>query len=288
MRRFGLPALTRRPCALAQYHAIAGERQSVAIPMLTPLPGLLGAAYGLAVVQAVAETQRLQLAQAFVHARRPVRPVPDEQADGPALLFIQRLSCHQPGRLAASPLAAIAALHMIIQAPVKLALQHGVERFGQLCRYAWQLPGAGRPVLAEAPVTTADGLLQHAVAVDQRDCDTVDLGLNPQVVAAGDPFAHCGLVQFAQAGLRHWMSELACAPRQRFRQLVECVWKTLMPALQTLACLIVDFVGDQRAALVVVGLVPLRDLLGKCAQLHGRVRLRPVRAGLGQCGQREQ
>lgn len=256
--------------------------------MLTPLPGLLDAAYGLAVVQAVAEPQRLQLAQAFVHARRPVRPVPDEQADDPALLLIQRLSCHQPGRLAASPLASIAVLDVVIQAPVQLALQHGVERFGQLCRYAWQLPGVSRPVLPEASVTTADGLLQHAVAVDQRDCDTIDLGLNPQVVAVGDPFAHCGLVQFAQAGLRHRMSELACAARQWFRQLVECTGKTLMPGLQTLACLIVDFVGDQRASLVVVGLVPLCDLSGKCAQFHGRVRLRPVRAGLGQCGQREQ
>ena len=58
--------------------------------------------------------------------------------------------------------------------------------------------------------------------------------------------------------------------------------------LQALARLIVELIGHQREAVVVVGIVPLRDLPGKRAQFRGCACLRPVRAGLGEGGQRQQ
>src|SRR5690606_29531853 len=164
--RFGLPAFAGRARALAQHHAIAGERLRFGEPALAPLARLRRVLQRLGIAQAVAEAEPVQDLQALRHLRRAVRPVPDEQADFASLLLVQGLSRHQAGHLAPCAGTAVTALHVIVQVPVKLALQHGIERLRQACRYPWQLPGTGRPVLPVAPVSATDGLLQNAGAVD--------------------------------------------------------------------------------------------------------------------------
>lgn len=63
VRRLGLPACAMRPCALAQYHAIAGERLRFVEPALAPVAGLLRVFQRLGVVQAVGEAEPVRLCE---------------------------------------------------------------------------------------------------------------------------------------------------------------------------------------------------------------------------------
>jgi hypothetical protein len=283
VRCFCLPARSGWPRALTQDHTIAGKRLRLIEPALAPTAGFLCVPQGLGIVQAVAEAQSLQGLQALWHVRRAIRPIPDEQADGIDLLLVERLSRHQACHLATGANPTVAALHVTVQAPVELALQHGIEWFLQVCGNGWQLPCAGCPVLAQTSIATADGLSQRAVSVDQGDRDTVDLGLNPQVVAGVDPFGDCCIVQFAQPGLRHRVRDRSAAASQRVCQCRAGGRKAPMPGLQALAGLVIDFISHQRAALIVIGVVPLGDLLIERGELGLGAISGPVgaRAGLG-------
>ena len=58
------------------------------------------------------------------------------------------------------------------------------------------------PVLPTNPVTTTDGLMQNACAINQRHRDAVDFGLYPDILAVAQPCFHgLGFMQFIQAGM---------------------------------------------------------------------------------------
>ncbi len=95
---------------------------------------------------------------------------------------------------------------MLLQAPVKFALQDYVAWLCQSRRNRWDKPRIGRPVLTAVTVTTADGLLQLAVAIYQGHRYAIYLGLNPEVIASLDPVGNRLFVsELHQAGLPDWM-----------------------------------------------------------------------------------
>ncbi len=86
VRRTGLPALRGWALALTHDHAIRGERQGIAIPMLAPACGLGVVFQWMRIGRAVLKTHGLQASETLRHSGRPVRPVPDKQPDGVGLL----------------------------------------------------------------------------------------------------------------------------------------------------------------------------------------------------------
>jgi len=83
-------------------------------------------------------------------------------------------------------------------------LQHQVDGLRQLLDDTGDFFRAGRPVLAEQAVAPADHLVQAPPAVHQAHGDTIDLGLDPHILANLEPFADGVFVeQFVQARMGH-------------------------------------------------------------------------------------
>ncbi len=283
----GLPALGRRTLLLAQHHAIGGERQRLAIPVLAPVAGVFQCLYGLAERLRIGEAECRQLPELGVHAVRAVRPVPDEQADPRGSVPVQAVAGHGAGHAPASPRAAMRCLDMPVQSPVELALQDDLVGYRQARRDRRQSAGIGCPVLSGKAIATADGLLQGAVTIDQGDRDTVDLGLNPQVAASRDPGRNRLLVgELDQAGLSDRMAQRTAGFLQRIRCRAGAD-EAAPPAVQLRAALVIDLVVHQRLTAPVIGIVPLGELRLQLVDLLACPRVVPVRTG-GEAGRGEQ
>ncbi|MCY1517431.1 hypothetical protein D9M68_521120 [compost metagenome] len=288
MWRLRLPALAQGAAGLTQDHAVAGERQGTAVPVFAPMPGFVKAFDRLAEALRVAETHDGELPQALRHAVRAVRPVPDEQADAGSVIVAECLPRHQPGNLAACAEPAGCGLNMICQAPIQLALEDKGVRGCQVFGDGGQAPRGVRPVLAVTAVATADGLMQAPGTIDQGHRHTVDLGLNPQILACLDPGTDRGVIrQFSQPGLRHRMGDGPGATGQRIGWWRYDFGKTTAPPFQAGAGLVVEFVGDRRGTLAVVGIVPVGDLLGEGGDFNGGPLRRPGGTSVGPGGECE-
>ena len=91
---------------------------------------------------------------------------------------------------------------MVVEAPIKFALQHQVDGLRQLLDNAGDLARSVRPVLAELAVPTADELAELPLAVNQCHRHAVNLGLDPQVLSSAQPVIDGLLIQqFFQAGM---------------------------------------------------------------------------------------
>ncbi len=282
MGRPGLPASRVGSLALAQHHAIAGKGQRLAKPVLAPVPGLGKVADRSAVGFAVGEAEGAQAAQAFELGGRSVGPVPDKQADTFRFIGAQLVSCHQSRDLAAGIQAAVFGLYMVDQAPIQFALQHQVQGLWQLRRDGGDPAGTVGPVLALESIATADGLVQPALSINQGHGHAVDLGLNPQVLAALHPLPDRLVVrQLVQSGMGRRVGNGSAGLEQRVVRLPGRQGETSAPLGQGLAGLIVEFVGHWRNALAVVELVPARQLLLQGVGLASGAFRRPIRALAG-------
>ncbi len=95
---------------------------------------------------------------------------------------------------------------MVVQPPVQLALQYRGFSLGQFLRNGLDQSRLRGPVLPLAPVTTTDRLHKLALFIDQRDGYAIDLGLNPQIVAAFEPALDAAFVgQLVDARVRSGM-----------------------------------------------------------------------------------
>ena len=271
-----------RTCGLAQHHTIGGEGQGAAKPVLSPVLRLAGIGDAMAEGRAIGKAKVPKLGQPLRRIGGAVRPVPDEQADAGGFLGGKRLARQQSGDPCAGALAAAFGLHMARQAPVQFALQHGIERLGELCGHGGQSAHGCRPVLAVAAIAPADGLCQPAGAVRQGHRHAIHLGLDPHRLAPRQPALDLIVRQLVQPGLRHRMGDGAGQPGQGLRCGRRLLRKAVAPTGEALAGLVVEFVGNGRATIAVVGAVPLRQLADELAQFGRGALAGPVGAGLGQ------
>lgn len=137
-------------------------------------------------------------------------------------------------------------------------------------------------------VATADGALQATADVFQADRHAVDLGLDPEVRAAGHPVPHGHLVELGEAGVRQRVGQGAGAAGERFGRCAGLYGEALAPEDEAGAGLIVELVRHGTAAVAVVGVVPLAQALGERRQLGAGAGVRPVGAGRSERGKGEQ
>ncbi|MNP30881.1 hypothetical protein D3C76_1239780 [compost metagenome] len=155
---------------------------------------------------------------------------------------------------------------------------------------AWQLGGntrqferIGRPVLPAQAIAAADGANQPAVPIEQADRHAIHLRLHPEIVAAAQPFLHGGWVgQLVEAGMGNRMAQRSGTAVERVGQGGRLLRKAVAPLVEAGAGLVVEFVGDRRDALAMVGVVPVRQLLAQRGQFGAGLVIGPVGAGGGE------
>ncbi|MNR13316.1 hypothetical protein D3C85_1297130 [compost metagenome] len=160
------------------------------------------------------------------------------------MLGTQYLAGHQAGHGAAGTEAASLRLYVVGHAQIEFALHQQIQWLCQLLGDAGNLACRGGPVLASESVAATDRLGQQAFAVDQCHRHTVDLGLNPDIVATLQPgFDGATVMQFPQAGLGDGVSNGATCRAQRFGG--GAGGEAFSPFVQSNTGLVVEFVGDQ-------------------------------------------
>ncbi|MNN42257.1 hypothetical protein D3C81_1564240 [compost metagenome] len=135
--------------------------------MQAPVGSLLGSLDSCAETLTVGEPPGCKLCEALALIVRPVRPVPDEQADACAQFRAKLLARQHPGHGAAHIAAACLSLHVRLQAQVQLALQYDVQCLRQLPSDAVEVLDVAAPVMPSEAITTAEQLYQPALAIDQ-------------------------------------------------------------------------------------------------------------------------
>ena len=290
IRRFGLPAFGRRALFLTQDDAITGKGQGRAVPVITPALGVGKTIDRLAVGGGIREAQRIQGRMAGEQYRGPLWPVPDKQADTRRLSGIQHLAGHQAGHRGAGVEAAGLSLYVVGQAPVEFALHQQIPWLRQLSGNGRDLARRGRPVLATYAVAATDGLYQQAIAIHQGDRHAVDFGLNPDIGAAAQPMLDgAGVAQFFQASVHDGVGNRAARGAQWFCGRTEL--EALAPFGKACPGLVIQLIGDQRATLAVIVIVPGFDLFLQGGDFDQGPFSRPVGALLCmgvQAGENEQ
>ncbi len=104
----------------------------------------------------VGEPPGCKLCEALALVVRPMRPVPDEQADARAQFRAKLLARQHPGHATARIAAACLSLHVRLQAQVQLALQYDVQWLRQLPSDAAEVLDVAAPVMPLEAVTTAE------------------------------------------------------------------------------------------------------------------------------------